>query len=188
MSTENSISSEADQPGELAKPLLSDDDANNATTITASMTRTTYHEEYKPTWLIALALLPPILPLFWKYHVHVDDDKLSFGYSTSWTSKTVSRNTENEIVSEPFDIHPIKQWGGWGIRLRLGSPQTGYIASGGSGVLIKINHTNPTNGVSEESHYVFSCQDPETVCEILNNNNNKRNIVDHQEDMQFQLD
>lgn len=160
---------------ELAKPLL-------------HITGTTYHEEYKPSWLIALALLPPILPLFWKYHVDVDDDKLSFGYSTYWTSKTVSRNNEEtEIVAEPVDIHPIKQWGGWGIRLRLGPYQIGYIASGGSGVLIKIKHTNASSGVSEESQYVFSCQYPETVCQILNNN--KRVIaVDHQDDLKHQLD
>ena len=119
-----------------------------------------YHEEYKPAWLPALVLFPPVLPFFWKYHVDITEDDLIFGYSSYLSRKRVDRT--KIISAEPFEIRPMRHWGGWGIRLRLGKLQTGYIAKGGPGVKLTL-----TNRRNKESVYVFSCEDPDTVCAIL---------------------
>jgi hypothetical protein len=139
---------------ELSKPLLGANNNNNDS-------EELYKEEYKPAWLPAIVLFPPALPLFWTYHVAVNQQRLSFGYSNYLTCKKVDR--KDIISAEPFEIKPLSQWGGWGIKLRFGKYQTGYIATGGPGVLLKIH-----NAKGKESVYVFSCQEPETVCEILN--------------------
>lgn len=122
-----------------------------------------YTEEYKPPFLAVLVLVFPILPLFWKYHVSIDEKKVSFGYSSSMTSKSADRS---EVVNaKSCEIRPLQHFGGWGIRLRLGKlSQTGYIAKGGPGVEITLKNVKS----KKESVYVFSCHDPEKVCSILN--------------------
>jgi hypothetical protein len=120
-----------------------------------------YLEQYHPNFLWALALAFPVLPLFWNYHVRVTKEIVSFGYSTNIVAKTVDRSSITSV--EPFEINPLSGWGGWGIRLRRaeGSWQTGYVSQGGSGV--KLN----TNEKGKDSVYVFSCNDPKTVCDLL---------------------
>lgn len=121
-----------------------------------------YEEEYRPPFLPVLALAFPILPLFWEYHVAISKTELSFGYTYSIVTKTAPRT--EVIEAEPFEIKPLRQWGGWGIRLRLGHYQTGYIAQGGPGVKVTLKDEKGNLSV-----YVFSCKEPEFVCDILNN-------------------
>eukprot|EP00934_Nitzschia_sp_Nitz4_P003947 Nitzschia sp. Nitz4//scaffold8_size234185//67504//75292//NITZ4_001248-RA/size234185-processed-gene-0.151-mRNA-1//-1//CDS//3329559779//3937//frame0 len=129
---------------------------------TEDKTSSLYDEEYTPPFFPVLALAFPIMPLFWKYHVIVTDNVLSFGYSYGVVAKSVQRK-EVTITAEPFEISPLTQWGGWGIRLRFGKYQWGYIAQGGPGVHVCI-----TDAEGNKSEYVFSCANPEKVCTILN--------------------
>jgi hypothetical protein len=120
-----------------------------------------YLEKYHPPWLTFLALVFPLLPVFWNYHVHINQELVSFGYSYPIVAKTVERSGITSV--EPFDINPLFQWGGWGLRYRRaeGKWQTGYISKGGPGVKLSVNQKG------KDSVYVFSCKDPKTVCEIL---------------------
>lgn len=121
-----------------------------------------YMEEYQPQFVYFLFVVFPIVPLFWKYHVSIDEKKLSFGYTSSLTCKTADRS--DVIAAKPFEIHPMRHWGGWGIRMGMFSTwkQTGYIAQGGSGVQVTFKDSS-----GKESIYVFSCQNPDKVCSLL---------------------
>lgn len=118
-----------------------------------------YDEKFHPRWAPLLVVVFPILPLFWSYHVRITQDHLSFGYNCPY--KTVERS--GIASAEAFDIDPIFQWGGWGLRFRRegGKWQTGYISKGGPGVKLTMNEKGKTY------IYVFSCGDPNRVCEIL---------------------
>ncbi len=115
-----------------------------------------YHEEYFPPFLPALLILPFLLPFFWRYRVTVSRDQVVFGYSSSWTRKSLDRSTI--ISAEPIQhINGLLHWGGWGIRMQLGTWATGYIARNGPGVRVK----------TKDKSYVFNCKDPQHVCAIL---------------------
>ena len=170
-----------DDDDNVVKPLLDDanDDSKYSTdsegkrrlNSSSSKFEILYHEEHKPAaaWVLALAVLPPILPVFWSYHVSITESDLSFGYSTYMSSKKVQLS--HVVSAEPYIIEPLRHWGGWGIRMQLFSNRTvGYICRGGPGVLVKLNETS-----NQESIYVFSCQDPAKVCTILNDN--KENVL-----------
>lgn len=116
-----------------------------------------YEEEYSPPFLPLTLFL---MPLFWKYHVIITDNFLSFGYSFGIVRKTAPR--AHVVAAEPFEINPLRQWGGWGIRLRLTKPNTGYIAQGGPGAKVTL-----MDAKGKESVYVFSCKEPNKVCDLL---------------------
>ena len=119
-----------------------------------------YSEEYSPPW-VALTLF--LMPLFWKYHVVVTEESLSFGYYYACVETTTPRT--QVVAAEPCQIHPLRQWGGWGIRIRgilQGKLETGYICRGGPGVKVILKDKG-----GKESTYVFSCQEPNKVCDIL---------------------
>jgi hypothetical protein len=120
-----------------------------------------YSEEYKPPFLPVLAIVFPLLPLFWTYHVRVTENIVSFGYHYPIVTKEIDR--VGIVSAEPFEIHALTNWGGWGIRVRRseGAWQTGYVSQGGPGVKLTVNE----NG--KDSVYVFSCNEPKTVCDIL---------------------
>jgi hypothetical protein len=115
-----------------------------------------YHEKWLPPFLPVLVLAPFLLPMFWNFSVSVTSSHLVFGYSWGVTQASLSRETivDAQVVKE---IHGLYQWGGWGIRKNL-SWETGYIAKNGPGVKV----TTADAGV-----YVFNCNDPDKVCEIL---------------------
>uniref|UniRef100_A0A7S1VVB9 Uncharacterized protein n=1 Tax=Grammatophora oceanica TaxID=210454 RepID=A0A7S1VVB9_9STRA len=121
-----------------------------------------YHEESTPPFLPVLAILPFLLPVFWKYHVTVTQDKeLSFGYSWASVNKILITTDMVGKATPLEEVHALKHWGGWGIRKNL-KWDTGYIARNGPGVKIQV-------GTKEKSHtYVFNCQEPEKLCSILN--------------------
>lgn len=59
-------------------------------------------------------------------------------------------------------VNGFMEWGGYGIRKQLPSWDTGYIARNGSAVKIKVQREN-----GKETHYTFSCKDPEEVVKLL---------------------
>jgi hypothetical protein len=128
------------------------------------VTDSLYHEEYRPPFLPVLAILPFLLPVFWVYSVDVTSENLSFGYSWNMARKSVDRSKVSSATAIPH-INGLTQWGGWGIRLGLSLKcQTGYIAKNGPGVRISILNEKK----NKESIYVFNCEEPDKVCEILN--------------------
>lgn len=134
-----------------------DDSALMASLIAQGTSTVLYEEEYSPPFLPLTLLL---MPLFWKYHVRITEDYLSYGYTCSIVRKVAPRT--HVVAAEPFEIKPLRQWGGWGIRLRLGKLQTGYIAQAGPGVRVTL-----MDAKGKESIYVFSCKEPRKVCDIL---------------------
>ena len=70
-----------------------------------------YTEQYKPWYRPVLIVVLPIMPLFWKYHVKIMEEELSFGYSSKITTKRADRIFIKEVVPL-FD----QKWAGWGIR------------------------------------------------------------------------
>lgn len=125
-----------------------------------------YKEEYKPPFLAVLVVVFPIMPLFWRYKVEVTDDSLTFGYSTHLTSKTTPRSQIKEAA--PLEhVNGLTQWGGWGIR--LGRSGWGYISKNGGAVQVTLVDDSKDKDKSPvESTYVFSCENPTKVCELLN--------------------
>ena len=116
-----------------------------------------YYESYRPPFLPLLAILPFLLPLFWRYSVKVTKDQVVFGYSSSWTRKCVDRSMI--LSADPIDhVNGLLQWGGWGIRKKLGSWETGYISTNGPAVRIKT---------TENKAFLFNCKEPDLVCDIL---------------------
>ena len=136
-----------------------------------------YCEEYKPPFLVALIMAFPIIPLFWTYSVKISGSSLRFGYSSSLTSKRTS--LLDIIDAKPiYKMNSLKEgWGGWGIRHRFrnGHFQTGYIAKNGGAVEVTIMSKSrkgiDTECETKENTYVFSCEDPEKVCNILLSHN-----------------
>lgn len=122
-----------------------------------------YREEWKPPFLPVLVLVPFLLPMFWNFSVSVTSTHLVFGYSWGLTQASISRETivDAQVVKE---IHGWYQWGGWGIRKNL-DWETGYIAKNGPGVKV----TTADAGV-----YVFNCNEPDLVCQILLKSGNYR--------------
>ena len=118
-----------------------------------------YFETYNPPFLPLLILAFPIMPLFRLYHVRLTKQELSFGYNFGIVSRTVDRSIIQS--AEPLEhINGLLQWGGWGIRKNL-SWQTGYISKNGSGVKLTLNERG------KEFVYVFNCEDPEKLCDLL---------------------
>ncbi len=120
-----------------------------------------YYEEFKPSFLPILVLLPFLLPIFWTYSVDVTEELLTFGYSWDMVRKSVVRS-QIVSVTEVSDIRGLTQWGGWGIRYNL-KMETGYIVKDGPGVRIAVLDQH-----QDEQVYVFNCSDPEKVCRLLN--------------------
>eukprot|EP00529_Nitzschia_sp_RCC80_P036527 CAMPEP_0113487330 /NCGR_PEP_ID=MMETSP0014_2-20120614/25453_1 /TAXON_ID=2857 /ORGANISM="Nitzschia sp." /LENGTH=200 /DNA_ID=CAMNT_0000381023 /DNA_START=106 /DNA_END=708 /DNA_ORIENTATION=- /assembly_acc=CAM_ASM_000159 len=162
--------------GVLKEPLLA-----------AISSKALYEEEYKPWWISLLIIVFPILPLFWKYHVKlVEEDNrqmsLSFGYSSSLTSKTIASQDVQHLSAKPVQINGLTQWGGYGIRLRLPSIKngftrwdTGYIVKNGTGVEITTTIICK-NKDKKQQVYVFNCEEPEKLCELLNHPSTNTNI------------
>jgi hypothetical protein len=116
-----------------------------------------YHEEYRPPFLPFLAVIPPLLPIFWLYSVDITNDTLSFGYSWNMARKSAPIS-QVKSASPVTDIKGLGDWGGWGIRCNL-SGEIGYIAKNGNGVRVILEN---------EKCYVFNCDEPEKACKILN--------------------
>ena len=133
-----------------------------------------YEEEYATPFLPVLALFPPALPFFWRYHVRITAESLSFGYNTGLTCKTTNRGDIVQATPVPH-VRGLLEWGGWGIRLNLRG-ETGYIAKNGPAVRVvlqKNRHSDEEAVSSAEENsktsvYVFNCEDPSTVCDLLN--------------------
>jgi hypothetical protein len=134
--------------------------------LAAPLLASLYHEEYRPPFLPVLVIVPYLLPAFWKYSVDVTNDSLSFGFSWNIFRKSVARSQIESATVVP-ESNGLCQWGGWGVRLTAEwgvGLVTGYIATNGPGVRIATrNHNKDSSSI-----YVFSCQDPESVCNILN--------------------
>ena len=121
-----------------------------------------YEERYQP-WFLPLTLL--LMPIFWEYQVRVTDTEVSFGYTGCQKSAALSF----VVSAEPFEIKPLAHWGGYGIRVRgiFQKPfETAYVVQSGPGVRLVLRKNQGDQ--EKQSIYVFSCQDPERVCQILN--------------------
>jgi hypothetical protein len=106
-------------------------------------------------------------PFFFPYSVTVTNDKISFGYYFWLFTKTVDRSAVS-IKAQPLEnVKGLREWGGWGIRLRRhdGHWESGYIAKNGKAVKITLLQNDDAK---TESYYVFTCSDPQKVCDILN--------------------
>ena len=153
---------------------IQDQEEPMATTSSAAEVEvpTTYFEEYVPPFFPVLILAFPVMPFFYKYHVRIDDENnvLSFGYNT-WLTSSKKYDISKDIESvEVIDyINGLKEFGGWGIKMKLFTCATGYIAKNGPG--IKLTTSNKRNV------YYFNCDNPQQVCDIINNrmNNNGHN-------------
>jgi hypothetical protein len=133
-----------------------------------STTTTIYNEAYPPPWRPLLILVFPILPIFWNYRVHITDSTLTFGYS--YASATI--NLVDIISAYPIDhVNGLRSWGGWGIRFNM-SGEKGYICKNGRAVKIAVKTKDHKKGGGgkkcKPKIYVFSCDEAERVCRILN--------------------
>jgi len=120
-----------------------------------------YEEEYYPPWLPALILFPPLAPFFWKYHVRVNKELLSLGYSHYFYQEIERCAIEKAESIE--HINGMTQFGGWGYRKNL-QWITGYIATNGPGIRLTYKQKNGNQTVT----IIFNCQDAKKVCDILN--------------------
>lgn len=161
-------------------------DVNSAPHGSKEDDQTLYLETYMPPFLPVLVFVFPIMPLFWSYTVEVTRDHLSFGYSYPIVSKTTERSAIREAIPIEY-VNGLTQWGGWGIRMRPASSarsvggdeekrsgwwEIGYIAKNGGAVKVTLLGDD-ANGSSASSTYYFSCDNPQKVCDILNQTNGK---------------
>ena len=56
-----------------------------------------YTEQNKPWFRELLIVVFPVMPLFWRYHVKITEEELSFGYSSKITTKKADRIFINRI-------------------------------------------------------------------------------------------
>uniref|UniRef100_A0A7R9WSE5 Uncharacterized protein n=1 Tax=Craspedostauros australis TaxID=1486917 RepID=A0A7R9WSE5_9STRA len=125
-----------------------------------------YEESYTPPFLPVLIIAFPIMPFFWKYQVKVTDKKLCFGYSMSLSQKEMDRS-DIQSVEVVENIDGLLEWTGWGIRKNL-KWETGYIAKNGPGLKVACRRNSASNGSDSKTDiYVFNCDEPAEVCEIL---------------------
>ena len=120
---------------------------------------------------------------FFPYSVTVTKGKVSFGYSFSWFTQTINLSTTTIVHATPLEnVKGLREWGGWGIRLRRteGHWETGYIAKNGGAVKVEVstkshdphhgqNDSSMSSSSSRRSWYVFTCSDPQRVCDLLYN-------------------
>ena len=118
--------------------------------MTATTEAPIYTETYQP-WF------------FFPYSVTVTKEKVSFGYYFWLFTKTVDRQQIEEALPL-YDVKGLREFGGWGIKLRPkdGHWETGYIARNGGAVKLRLQD----NG--KDSYYVFTCSEPKKVADILN--------------------
>ena len=140
-----------------------------------------YNEEYMPPFAPVLVIVFPLMPFFWKYHVRVvksstdnnndvnikatssNSTSLSFGYS-SWLSSNTFNLDEIDTVQPISHINGLTEYGGWGIKMKLGNfGTTGYIAKNGPGIKLTA-----TNKKGKTKKYVFNCDNPQKVCDLIN--------------------
>jgi len=142
-----------------------------------------YKEQYKPWFRYVLIIVFPFLPLFWKYHVKITEDELSFGYSSKFTSKRIDRRNNEIIKGEVVPLFDQK-WNGWGIHYKppstfsfswnnvfsiLGqSWERQYIAKNGGAVKVIIGDSDESAGSNKTTTFYFSSEDPQKICDILN--------------------
>ena len=147
-----------------------------------------YHEEYKP-WFLPL-LIPAfyVMPFFWTYHVTITDDELSFGYSSGLTTKIIQKRGKSIVQVTPL---LDQKWYGWGIHYSpdpkhgiLGRWNREYICKNGGAVKLilrddddseaenddKDDHgtSGDTTTTTKTTTFYFSTDDPQNVCDILN--------------------
>ena len=131
-----------------------------------------YKEEYKPWFLPLIVLFVPLLPLFWKYHVTITKEELSFGYSSACTSKRVKhRQTAIKEAIPLFD----QKWSGFGIHYRPDSTHSFcgpwerlYICNNGGAVKMIIRNNKEEDDEAKDVTFYFSTNDPQKVSNILN--------------------
>ena len=99
--------------------------------------------------------------------MRVTSDELQFGYSSFLSRKATPRAAI--VKAEPIErVNGLTEYGGWGIRLRLNfSGETGYIAKNGPAVRVILRKGRQG---SRTCTYVFNCDQPKTVCDLLNQN------------------
>lgn len=138
-----------------------ENDTSTATGSSQANNEWKYKEEYRPPWLPALVLFPPLAPCFWKYHVRVSDKILSLGYS-HFFCQDIERATMKK--ADPIEyINGFTQFGGWGYRKSVDLQWiTRYIAKNGPGIRLAYKEKE------KDKTIVFNCDDAERVCRILN--------------------
>jgi hypothetical protein len=111
-------------------------------------------------------------PFFFPYTVTVTKHQISFGYYFWVFTKTIHRSVTSIVNAQCIDdVKGFREWGGWGIRFRRydGHWETGYIAKNGPAVKLTLlhDHNSNNNQDANESYYVFTCSNPQKVCDIL---------------------
>jgi hypothetical protein len=109
---------------------------------------------------------------FFPYTVTVTQTQISFGYYFWLFTKTIDRSVTTVVKAESIDhVKGFREWGGWGIRLRRhdGHWESGYIAKNGAAVKLTLSQENNSsnNQDNNKSYYVFTCSNPQKVCDIL---------------------
>ena len=136
---------------------------------------TLYKEEYTPNFWPAFIVVPLMAPLFWKYHVAITEDAISFGYSSFVTSKRVTHRTKTIREATPlFD----QKWFNFGIHYKpdannfFGRWERQYIANNGGAVKLVVaddnDNDNDDTGGANTTTFFFSAKDPKKICDILN--------------------
>jgi len=115
-----------------------------------------FKESWTP-WLLPL-LLPVfcLMPFFASYSVELSAGTLRFGFNTFIFSTSLEKD-EIESVEKLDKVHPLRDYGGWGLRI---SPDgtTGYIVN--SGPALKIH-------IKGGKKYVFNVKEAEKLLQLL---------------------
>uniref|UniRef100_A0A7S4HTU9 Uncharacterized protein n=1 Tax=Odontella aurita TaxID=265563 RepID=A0A7S4HTU9_9STRA len=135
----------------------------------APLYKESYRTRFAPLLLIAL---PPLAPFLWRYEVVARRGGLKFGYRHRFVSAVVP--FDDITSAEPLEyLNGIDDFRtGYGVLRYLGV--TGFIARHGPGVRITVR-SGPSGGrrSGDRRVYLFSCEDPEQVCRIINGERTK---------------
>uniref|UniRef100_A0A7S3LFD8 Uncharacterized protein n=1 Tax=Amphora coffeiformis TaxID=265554 RepID=A0A7S3LFD8_9STRA len=137
----------------------------------AETQHTLFEEKHTPWFFWILVLTPYLMPFFWKYHVVLTEEYLSIGYSSSCVKRKTDKSQILSMEAIPH-IKGVIDWGGYGIRKKLSTWETGYIARNGPGIRMRFLDSD-----GKEKYVTFSCFDPEKLVTLLDSSRALRSNV-----------
>ncbi len=105
--------------------------------------------------LVVVLLLAPVMLAFSRYHLTIGPRGLAVsGALCGWPSITIP--LEEIQGAQVVEVRPFRQWGGWGLRLRLDGSR-GLITQSGPGVEFSL---------SDGRSFVATVAEPDRVVEL----------------------